>query len=243
MAAKLKLISKPIPWSLLVKALLIGATWLLAPRWIFFLVALYLYANPLFHFARLLWPFTITLFAGFLMPKVIAFGDVRIPNVLGFFFLFFIFYLILGIKELIFVNRKAVYGLLVLLLFFLIALNFFSRVDAGIGLGATWGALLVAFAFFLLLIKLLAYEEIGADAMQKVAHTGLIAFLVWQVAVAILFLPLLFSSQGAILFLFGALILTFFLDYHKGALLPRRLMTHLVIFLLFVSLVLWRGAV
>lgn len=136
MAEKLKSILKRIHWSLprksiwglILKAAIFAVAWLILPWWLFFLVALYCYFIPLFRSGKLLVPFfcllvlTIAQSPGFLFALV--FG--------------IIFYYILLIKDLLIINRKSAYELLVLASSFFLIWDLFSGHDGLSGSAFFW---------------------------------------------------------------------------------------------------------
>jgi len=73
MATRLKLTSKRIPWSLAAKAALFGGGWFLLPLPLFFILALYLYAFPIFNVISFALVFTVTLgLAGVAAKSIIS---------------------------------------------------------------------------------------------------------------------------------------------------------------------------
>src|SRR5580693_6484847 len=117
MVEKLRSITKPIPWSLLLKPLAVAAAWLLLPWWGFLVVAAYCYFFPFFRPAAVGRAFFVFLLLGILIPP----GFFQAVGVA------IVFLLILGIKDLVIVKRKAAYGMLVFLLSFGGSLLLFAR--------------------------------------------------------------------------------------------------------------------
>ena len=97
MAEKLKLILRPIPWSLLLKAAAFGVGWLILPFWVFVVLAALLYFLPVFQVLKLLFPFVLTLILAYLVP----------PSLWAGLFLSALFFFILGVKDLVLIDRAA----------------------------------------------------------------------------------------------------------------------------------------
>src|SRR5689334_4150926 len=109
MAEKLKLIIRRIPWSLLLKAVALALLWAfgkaslaagaVTPFVLFVVIACAAYILPLFRPRAMAVPFFCALVLGFFVPfsalATLAFA--------------LIFFLILGIKDLVLVNRETAY--------------------------------------------------------------------------------------------------------------------------------------
>lgn len=234
MAAKLELISKPIPWSLVVKAALLGGVWFFLPFPIFLILAFYFYLVPLFKPLELGACFLVTLVFSFLIPE-------SFPSAV---FLGVVFYLILGVKDLVFIHRKAVYQAVVLLTIFLMDLYFFFELGGWFGFRTLFWSVLVAFFSFLLMRGFLKYEgvveeEAGwAAGWHKFLILGLVGFLTWELMFVLLFLPLGFIYQTAILFLTSVVFLELTLAYFNRCLSPRKVLFNFTLFFIFVVFIL-----
>lgn len=230
MAARLRLTLRTIPWSLALKAAIFAGAWLLLPFWLFFLLALGLYFFPPFEPGRLLWPYLATLF----------FAAVFSPTLLSALFLGLIFYLVLGIKDLIFIYRFQAYEALIFLLFTLGFLNFFLRYDRLIAPDLLPASLGLALLFTLLLRGFFLYgaEENKLPPGRGMLLPGLALFLLGEWVIALLFLPLSLFFQTAILLL-GAVSLTELLwSYKVGELGRREILLHFSVFFAFLVVVL-----
>lgn len=216
MAAKLKSILERIPSSLLLRAIVFGAAWFWLPFWLFLIVALYLYLVPLFRPAKLALPFLILL----------VFAAVEPPNVWLAVLFSVLFYLILGIKDLILIERRSAYEVLVLLTLFLMTMKFFFRFDSWGSNAAFFYAILFGAVSFFLVRGFLDYCELPAPAeadagKRRNIFVGFLTLTVWQFSLASLFLPLNFWYQSAIVFLAAAVFLELGIDY-LGKKLGRR---------------------
>lgn len=217
METKLKSIFGRIHWSLALKAAIFSLGWFFLPFWAFLLIALYFYFSPLFRPLTLALPFSLLILFAAAEPKGVP---------LAVFFAV-LFYLILGIKDLILINRKESYEALVLLLSFLMFVTFFVRLDGGIDLRALPYSLATVTAFVFLALCFLRYdlgfEEKNVRRRRNIA-LGLTGILLWQISLAALFLPINFLYQAAILFLAAAMALTLMADYFANRLSRQRIL-------------------
>jgi len=233
MAEKLRSISKRIHWSLILRALIFTAAWLLLPFWLFFFVALYLYFVPFFQSSRLAIPFFALVLLCLFTGSSVAFGII-----FGL-----IFYLILLIKDLIVIDRRPAYEVVVLALSFFLFRELYMRFPGGATGGALFSSLFAALVFALLLGSFidcfkgdaLSSEEIlRPEGIPRVAK-WLSFVLIWQALAIGLFLPLNFIYQSAVVFLVAVLLIEFVPGYLSGNFSRNQLITtSSVIFTLFV---------
>ncbi len=229
MAAKLKLTSRTIPWSLLVKALALAAVWLALPYWLFLLLALGFYFVPFFEPRRLLLPFGLFLIFAAILPHTIYFALAAA----------LVFFLILGIKNLVLINRAAAYETLFFVFFFLTVLGFFSRLESPSGqIFLTSTA--VALIFALLLKNLLHFspEFLALARREKFVLVGLAGIIIWQWLLAILFLPMNRFYQTALVFLGGVVIAELLFAYASNSLEKRKILTYFSVFFAVVAVIL-----
>ncbi len=237
MEEKLKSISKTIPWSLALKAAAFGLGWYILPFWSFLLLGLGMYFIPLFQPVRLLLPFLLA----------VSFAAVLPYSPWAAVMLGVIFFFILGIKDLIFIRRGAAYETLVFLLLFLIFLNYFARFSvwndwAGLALG-----ILAAAASAFLLRGFILYRVPAAGEWtrrKRFLLFSLAGLLLWQWQTVLLFLPLNFFYQTAILFLGAVALIELFLAYAQEELTKRKILVHFSFFFVLSSFILaansWR---
>ena len=227
MGAKLKSISGRIPWFLLTRVFIFGASWLVLPRWLFFVVALYFYFSPLFEPLKLSIPFSCLLVAAFLVPRGLH----------AAFALSIVFFLILGIKDYFFIHRSAAYEILIfclfLGLFFGISVHLEEqpRIFSFLFLGGTM------IAYGLLTKNFLAYSQSAFPSGHENMLVGIISLLLWQVGWAVLILPLSVFSEAAFLFLFASLLVQWAYDYAHKSLHARKIILQAVIIVAFTVLV------
>lgn len=184
---------------LALKAALLAAAWLILPGWFFLLLSFYFYFVPIFHPWKVFLPFLCFLFLAFNGP--VNFGFAVILAVL--------FYIILGIKDLIFIDRRSAYNNLVLVLIFLLDIWFFSSF-----FGDSVGRLGIVSIFLLSAISCLLYREFltygksdlsGAGFAGRVnLALGLAWLIISQISLAVIFLPVNFLYQTALIFFLSA---------------------------------------
>ncbi len=193
MAETLKLIAKRIHWSLVLKAAVFGFVWFLLPFWLFLLLALYLYCVPWFETGKLFVPFFVLLILCLIQPQT------------GIFALVFaaVFYLILLLKDLLVIERRAAYELLALGLSFLLLRDFYLAFGSGVTGGAFLAAFFAAGAVALLVrTSLTAFSaDVTFDPGKRSVALWLTFLLSFQALFVGLFLPLDFIYQLIIAFL------------------------------------------
>lgn len=210
--AKLRSISKQIPWFLAAKAIALGAAWWFLPLWLFALAALYVYFVPLFTGRGLPIPFFLLLALVFLLPHTV-FALLVVSGAL---------FLILGIKELILVRRAEAYHIVTLLLCALTILNFFERVQNWQHPLAFISALIVSGIFFILAVGHHAFLRPSRATHHDRYAVFLAALLLWHITIVTMIVPLGGLTQAAIVFLAAATLLEFLADRTRATLSYRR---------------------
>jgi hypothetical protein len=233
MAARLKSILGRIHWSLPLRVIIFGFGWLVLPFWLFVILALYLYLVPFFDVRRFFLPFLAVIFFAAIEPKSFLFAVVFSGT----------FYLILGAKDLIFIDRKTAYEILTLLLSFFIFIGFFSRFDSWAG-GAPFLYTFISGALIFFLVRgFLNYSgESNLFAAERQRLGSVVAIIVGlavlEIMIAALFLPVNYLYQSAVAFLAAALAVELSSDYLAGRLTRRALLLNLSIFLTFMVIIL-----
>lgn len=199
MELKFESISNRIHWSLALKAALVGVAWYAFSFPFFALLVVALYLVPLFDPLKFIAPFLAMLVLGAVLPPYFLFS------------LFFAcaFYFILGIKDLILVQRSTAYEALILLFLLGFSFSFFFHFQAGAsGVALVFVALGVA-SIALLVQRFFTYHE---KEGQRSAHFGqgekriasfLYAFFLGECALAVLLIPMNSTLRTALLFLAG----------------------------------------
>jgi len=219
-------------WNLLLRAAVFGLSWLLLPFWLFVIVAAYLYFIPFFDVKKLSLAFLAVIFYATIEPQGILFAIV----------LSVLFFLILGVKDLVFIQRKSAYEVLVLLLAFLTFIKFFSHFGSGISPEGFFYALVSGAFVFLLLKGLLNYGvDGGIFAAERPCRGGAFAAIaglaVSEIMIAALFAPLNYLYQSAFVFLATALAVETSSDYLDGKLARRTVLIDTSIFLVFAVII------
>lgn len=212
---------------LIFKAFIFGLGWLLLPFWMFLLVALYLYLVPFFQPFNLIVPYIMTIAAAAALPYGLWFA----------IFLGVLFFLLVGIKNLILVNRFENHQLMVFLLFFLLFFGFFSGFENWQKWTSSAALFGVAAAFFLLFRELADYYPDAPDG-KKILVAGIGSVLIWQAASAIIFLPLNYFYQTAILFLAAIILTDILLEYLVRKLDRKKILWNFSVFFALMAAIL-----
>ncbi len=231
MEEKLKSILRRIHWSLALKAAVFGASWLILPSWLFFVAAIYLYVVPRFRAGAFGFPFIVLMF----------FALSEAPSFLGVLLFSVLFYLLVGIKEMRFMDKRTPYEALILLFLFLAYIRFFSRFVAWDGISAFLYAFAVSLLFFFLSRGFLRYAALhGGDGATRrgLLGMGIVSLLVWEFLLVVVFLPLNFLYQSALLFMATAILFDAALDHAKNELVPGKLLVHFSVFFTFLVIIL-----
>jgi hypothetical protein len=183
------------------KALIFGAAWYLLPAWLFVFVALYFYFVPFFRTGKFLPSFIAVLAIYFLAPATLAYALVGA----------ILFGWLLGIRDLLFIDRRLAYEVLVLgLVFFLLRL--FYMANEIISGGSFLGAFLMAILLSWMLYALMRAPGIGSKEGQG-GHPAIMGWLsmlfFWEILTICLFLPLDFIYQSVIAFLLAVPVIDF----------------------------------
>lgn len=228
MAVKLRSILRPIPWSLPLKSAVLGLALFFLPFWVFLIAAFYFYLFPSFQLTKLIWPFLAAVALASFWDQ--SWWVAALTAV--------IFFLILGIRELIFIERFPAYEILDYLLFFFLFFTFFSHFSFLQGWPAVW-LLILAAVFYLLLKSLFDYEgDMFSSRRQKVLVLGLATLLIYELILVLLFLPLNVYYQTAVLFLFAVVLENFLADYLKSSLDRQKILVGFSVFFAWIAVIL-----
>lgn len=193
------------------------------PAWQMVFAVLALYFIPLFQPFKFFFPFLVFFFSAYFLPHDTWNGLLLTAS----------FFLLLGIKNLEFLNRRTAYQSFVLLLIF--SEYFFAFRQLG-NWGNFWAFAILAVpaAVFFFLARgaseLICGVEAKADKRLRVAVWGVAAFLIWQIAIIMLFLPLNPAHQVALLFLWAAILFQSGIDHFCGNLNNPKLVFRLILF-------------
>ncbi len=229
MVTKLKSVFRNPQSALALKALVFAAFFALAklggfstlPILFFLAVSIFLYLRPFFRTLELAGTFFVLLLSAILFIRTFT-------DTIDFYFAVvyfpFLFYVLIGIKDLILIQRG---GWRVFLSFALAYPSFlmFFYYDQG----SLWWTLPLLFSVLLFLSK---------DFLKKRLAFWLTAFLSSQIAWAANFLPVGFVSASNISMLFYAVVISFCDQYLRGELNKRSALILINIFVLLLVLVL-----
>ncbi|MFH0890643.1 MAG: hypothetical protein V1856_01270 [Candidatus Liptonbacteria bacterium] len=179
---KLRLISKTIPWWLVARAAALGLAWWFLPYGWFGVVALLLYFLPFFQPARTALPFLVLLAITFFLPE---------PNVWMALLLSILMFLILGVKDLLLVNRASASEALFFTLVFVMLLVFFNNFGHS-GQAGFWFYLfsIPAISFFLLNHLMFHYGGTELSPTRRAVRTGTLSFFLLQLLWIVSILPM-----------------------------------------------------
>lgn len=205
MAARLKLISRQIHWSLLLRAAVFAFAWFFLPFWLFLPFAFYLYFIPFFQSWKLIWPFFGLLILAIIEP-------VGLPFLIIFIALF---YYLLLLKDLLLIDRRSAYELLVIAISFFLLRSFYENFGRDLITAVSFWSGFFTAAFIGLLVNSSAIyfsgDAVSENKPPKIHLRRTAAFLafvlVWQFLMLGLFLPLDFVYQSVIVFLFSVLVI------------------------------------
>jgi hypothetical protein len=222
MAEKLRSILKQTSWSSVLKAVIFGVAWWAAPFWLFIAIALYLYFIPISGTGKVSVPFFVLLLISFMQA----------PDILAAILFGTIFYFILLIRDLLIIDRRSAYEILMLVLSYLIVRSFFLNVGGSLGLRALFYSLIVAWAVSAMVsafVKNASAVGEGMEAREVRAFQRMLGWLtfllVWQLLLVGLFLPLDFLFQSAIVFLVAVIVINLVPQYVFGELSRRKVLT------------------
>jgi hypothetical protein len=221
MEEKLKLISGQIHWSLLVKTAVWVLGWWFLPFGLFLVLTFYLYFVPPLRSGQLFWPFFLILVLAFFWR-----GDAFMGLLLGV-----LVYLLFGIKDLIFVNRKFVLEVLSIFGLFLLSFAILERIENWFSLRAILGSAFLAVVFGLLFRTFKNYRELpkkveGDDGSTKIEvfMIGVTVFIVFQLAFVLIVLPVPDMYKIALFFATIVAIWEILQKYLDGMLTKRRVL-------------------
>lgn len=225
MAERLKSITKGIRWSLLLKAALAGASWIYFPEWLGVTLVLFFYFSSFFRLKHLGVPFFSALIISHLLGQ----------DALGGIFLAASLFLILGLKELIFIDRRSAHMTLIFMILSFASFLLYENLDA-------WSAwfpiksFLVAWLYFALVRGFLLEAE-GGFPGNTILALGSLAFVLWEVATVMAFLPLDFLYHAGIVIFFMFVFFEWILEYSRGSLVKNKILLYVSLLFILVTLI------
>jgi len=156
-------------------------------------------------------------------------------------FLAVVFYLLLGIKELTFIERFTAYQVLELLLLFLTSWYFFETarsIDSGMSFFAS---LAPAAVFFFLTWNLSRRPELGGrlsvsreEKLRTFLEIGVASFILWQLALVLLFVPLGTFERSGLFLITNFFFVEILFSRGRGVLTRPRLLFNFSLVFIFV---------
>ena len=222
---------------MVIKGLVFGILlWVSAYHWFIFLLfilgAVYFYFNPILNSKDLLVGFLVILFTSLILTVRLSMPIYRFAAVLSFSFLWV---LLLGIKNLIFINRQKIYYLLNSFLLLSIFLIFFyadkSRFFTLKYLAAGAAVFFLLEEFFRIFRESIRQNLILGRRYHLLAVT--IGFLGIQLLWVIALLPVGFINASALMLLSILTMENFSLHYLDGSINRRLVLRDITVFLLF----------
>ncbi|MBS3903279.1 MAG: hypothetical protein KGZ30_02785 [Anaplasmataceae bacterium] len=179
MEEKLKSALEPIHWSLLLRSLVVLAAWYFLSPLTTTLVLVVVYFTPLYRSGAFLPALLVLTFAVFSVE----------PDLLRMFILGGAIYLLLGVKNLVVVDRASAYQALVILLFFFLWSQFFLMVK-----GAYSGIMFLSLVFIALLFYFFSWRTLNLKETNFYPiHYKLVlclgSFLIFQWGLVLMILP------------------------------------------------------
>lgn len=195
----------------------------LVPILFFLTIAIVLYSKPIFN--------TFYFWASFLILLVMALNSP--PSLLIAVFYSFLFYIILGLKNLVFINRVNWHQALHLLLFYAIFMLFWGASDET----AFIFKLVGVFAASTLLIREF-FKVAAVDFLkQRILASWVLALLVVETVWAISWLPIGFLNSAALALLAVFVLINLTLHHFKGTLNKKVVLSAITLFILFTLLI------
>ena len=178
MEEKLKSALKRIHWSLAFKAVIAGLAWVYLPWWFSLFILLGVYFIPLFQTRNLFLPFVTTLVLGWILPDNL-FSGVLIALQM---------YLILGIKDFIFIDRQGAMQVLAVLFLAETGTAVYFQPENWL-FGAFFYGLLFGLVYYFSSYKVLDVSSRGVKAGER-PIISIFSFLLVQIAFGLNFLPI-----------------------------------------------------
>lgn len=226
MAEKLKSVLGPIHWSLLLKALAASGVWLLSPNLAALFVAVIYFLPPYKNGAYLL-PF-------FVLEYVLLNTQ---PSLLLTLLIGVAVYTLLGVKNLILIDRATSFQACITLLFFFLWALFFEGQQEFYSLSILLTLVGLSLLFYLLSAQLVRLKTASTIGHHRLV-LGLGAFLMFEWALVTYFLPLPVAFQTALALLATGFLLECLSQYLVGSLARKNAITYFSVFLpLFVMIV------
>jgi hypothetical protein len=219
MVVKLKSTLKQIHWSLAAKTGIFGLGLIYLPYWIFVALALALYFYPPFHSGKFLFPFAVAIFFSLSMPK-----EYPIAILMSAIFL-----LILGIKDLVIVNRIRSYGFMVSLIAIFACWWFFYIFGNGGAIASVQSLALAVIAFLLVkgFIDYSYFDSNSNESKSKYRSYTIVllgSLVISELSGVLTLIPLSFHYQSVFLATASIVLFWIIIDYLEYRLTRKKIL-------------------
>jgi hypothetical protein len=154
-------------------------------------------------------------------------------------FLSALFFFILGVKDLILIDRVASFRFLLYLFLFIAFFYSFSRFDYGLTLASFLWFFLLSLLFAFLLGNFFGYSRLGTEKKRfRSVSLALLTLLLFELTLVISFLPLNFLTATILTFVAAVILFELTADYFSGRLTSVRIMGYGTIFFVVYTLIL-----
>lgn len=195
-------------------------------------VSLALYLHPLFVGYYYGWKaFFILIWAAILGMKIVADSFLFLPGVI---FFSYIFYLILGVKDFLFIKRSRLYYIAALLLFYAIFIIFFLADKSNWFFLKYGGVIAASFLFFREWLALISsFHFPRREFIAAAASSLIVAQLLWGTAL----LPIGFIGAANLMLLVVLTLGNFLFAHFTGGITRVFLIWHFIFFSLLIALI------
>lgn len=227
MAEKLKSALKIIHWSLAFKAIVAGLSWIYFPWWLSLFVLMGLYFIPLFQTRHLFLPFLMALVLGWVLPSNVFMGAIIAIQM----------YIILGVKDFIFINRKGALQVLSALFLAEAGVAVYLSPDNWL-LSSLIYAFLFGVVYYFSSIKLVDMVDEEESAFKPVV--AVFSFLLIQMAFVLNFLPI-YSLYKSLLLILSAVIFFEWQNFILEKKLPKNKIISYSMFFVGLTILIFAG--
>jgi hypothetical protein len=192
----------------LLRGAIFAAAWFFLPAWLFVLVALGLYFLPFFRSTRFVSSFLGLFVMYFFAPATAAYA---LLGGIGFAWL-------LGIREMLFIDRRASFEMLTIALSFFLLRLFYLANPIVRGVSLLWAiGLAILIGWMVWTLMGIAKEKEEAESQPFYRLAGWLSVLLFsEIIIACLFLPLDMAYQSVIAFLLAAVVIDLAPNYLLG---------------------------
>ena len=201
------------------------------PILFFGMVAALLYSRPLFSQYNTRYAFLILLVAAILGMEIVAGSIFLFPTLLLFSS---IFYILLGIKDYLFIKRSRLYFISILLIFYIIFIIFFLANKSELFFLKYFSVILSTFFLIREWLSIIAsFHFPSKETIAALVSAFLVGQLLWVVAL----LPIGFISASNFTLLFVFTLVNLLFHYFSGKISGKLVAQHLLFFLILSAVI------